>query len=1132
MTHKEFSVTNWCVENKTSVYLFSLIITLAGLAIYQNLPKALFPDIVVPTVLVTTIYPGNSPDDVENLITKEIEQELKSVKDVKRIKSNSIENFSAITVEFNTTVDVAIAKQRVTDAVDKAKAELPDDLDDDPAVAEVDFSEFPIMNINLAGNYDLAKLKEYAELLQDDIEEMPEITRVDIVGALNREIKVNVDLYRMQAAGITFGDISQAVSGANVNVSGGDINMEGVRRNLRVTGEFKDIETLRNIVVRSARGATVFLKEIAEVADGYEEKQDYARLDNRAVITLNVIKRSGENLILASDKIEEIIQQRERTTLPEGLNITVTGDQSESTRTQLNDLVNTVVLGFIFVVLILMFFMGTTNAIFVGLSVPLSFLMALLLMPVLGYTLNTIVIFAFLLGLGIVVDDAIVVIENAHRIFHDNKNVPIKQAVRMAAGEVFVPVFSGTLTTIAPFFPLLFWPGIVGEFMKYLPVTLIITLFASLFVAFVINPVFAVSFMKREDGGEVEKLSRLVRPLTILAVLAGIGYLLFGVGAGNFVVFILLLYLLNNYVFTPLINRFQAGPLPALKNGYRRLISFVIHGWRPVLFLGGTVLMLVLVIVLTAVRQPKIEFFPSGDPAFVYVYNKLPIGTDAAVTDSVTKVIEQRVYEVIGTKNPIVKSVISNVGIGAGDPQNPDRVVAPNKSKVTVAFVDLDQRIGVSTREIMEKIRAKMVGLPGSEISVEQEQSGPPTGKPIQVEIAGEDFDQLLRLQNQVKTAINQSGIQGIEELKSDLQLNKPEITIDIDREKAAREGISLAVAGTAIRTAVYGLEVSQYREAKDEYPITVRLRESDRNSAEKLLALNISYFDQATAGFRQIPLNAIAKAEYSTTFSTINRKNQERLVTLSSNVLTGYNANEIVGEINQLIGEIAMPVGYTVKMGGEQEDQQETSGFLSVAFGAALALIFLILVTQFNSVSKPLIILFTIVLSLIGVLLGFVLTGMTISIVMTGVGIIALAGIVVKNGIILIEFIDELRARGDHDLREAIIDGGATRLTPVILTAAAAVLGLIPLAIGLNVNFVTLFTRLDPELFIGGESTVFWGPLAWTIIFGLTFATFLTLIIVPTMYWLTERLKLKRKGGKVEDKQPVVRERTTAPAY
>lgn len=1115
MKFKEFKPTSWSVENKTTIYIIVFIVSIAGFLIYGRLPKEQFPDIVIPQFIVSTIYPGTSPEDMENLITKPIEKKLKSVSGIKKVKSQSIADVSVVTVEFNTNVKVAVAKQKVQDAVDKAQSDLPNDLDNDPMVQEVDFSEFPIMNINLSGNFSLDKLKKYAEVFQDEIESLPEITRVDIIGALNREIQINVDVYRMTAAGFTFRDIEGAVASENVNISGGELNVNNIRRTIRVTGEFKDVETIRNIVVRSAKGASILLRDIAEVEDSYAERQDFARLDGKSVITLNVIKRGGANLIAASDKIEEITKKLQEEKLPAGLNVTLTGDQSEKTRVQLNDLINSVILGFIFVVLVLMFFMGTTNAIFVGLAVPLSILLAFLFMPSLGYSLNVIVLFSFLLGLGIVVDDAIVVIENTHRILHQNKELSVYQAAKIAAGEVFLPVLAGTLTNVAPFFPLLFWPGIVGEFMKFLPVTLILTLFASLVVAFVMNPVFAISFMKREEEEGVQKQSwkSILKPLIILVPLTGLGYNL-GVGYGNFGVTIIVLYFLNTFVFVHMIHAFQHKALPAFMAVYKRFISYLIQGYRPYGALGVVVVIFVLVLGLFIASKPKVEFFPQGEPNFVYVYNQMPIGTDAHVTDSITKILESRVKEVLAPNMKYVNSVISNVGIGAGDPRNPDRVVAPHKSKVTVAFVGFEDRLGVSTSQILKDIREKLKGIPGTEITVEKEPAGPPVGKPIAIEIIGEDFDQLKDLEKKVKIEIQKAGVQGIEELKSDLVLNKPEIMVEIDRLKTTQQGISSAQVALEIRNALYGKEISKFRDSKEEYPIMLRLKSANRDEIEKLMNLNISYRDMNMGGaFRQVPISTLAKVRYQSTYSGINRKNQERVVTLSSNVLEGYNGNNVVAEIQKVVSKMDIPTGYVVKLGGEQEDQKETQDFLGVAFMMALGLIFLILVTQFNSVSKPFIIFGTVLLSLIGVLLGFALTHMTFSIVMTGVGIIALAGIVVKNGIILIEFTDELRNRG-YGLSRAIVEAASIRLTPVFLTAASAILGLIPLALGLNLNFGTLFSHGDPEFFLGGDSVVFWGPLAWTIIFGLSFSTFLTLIIVPALYYAIERIKYRLSGN------------------
>ncbi len=1100
---KELGFTKWCIKNSTSIYVITILICFAGFVAYNKTPKELFPDIVIPTVSIATIYPGASPQDIENLITKPIEKQLKSINGIKKISSNSVSDFSLVIAEFNTDQDPKVCKQRVSDAVDKAKKDLPNDLKDDPQVQEFDFSELPIMNINIAGDFPLDRIKNYSELLKDKIETLKEITRVDIVGGVEREIQVNVDMYRMNLSGVTFGDIEGALQRQNLNISGGELKIQDLRRNLRITGEFNKPTDIENIVVRSFTGTQVFIKDIAEVKDNFKEKQDFARLDDKAVLTLNVIKRSGENLINATDKIYQIIEDFKKNKFPEGITVKVTGDTSDNTRVQLHDLINTVILGFIFVVFVLMFFMGFTNAFFVGLAVPLSCLVAFLVMPVFDMSMNVIVLFSFLLALGIIVDDAIVVIENTHRIFNKYKDLTIQKAANLAAGEVFIPVLTGTLTTLMPFVPLLFWPGIIGKFMSNLPVTLIITLGASLFVAFVMNPVFAVSFMTRDETNKKSTLMSYKGSFIFLICTALVGYFGLGKGLGNFAILCIILILLYHFILERVIVLFQEKLWPVVINSYKKTLVLFIKGWRPVFIVLGVFAFLIISWVGYLSTNPPIETFPNGEPNFAFVYCKMPMGTDATVTDSVTKIIEERVLKTIGHNNPIVTSVISNVGLGAGDPDNPDRVATPHKSKVSVAFVRFAERNGKSTTEILKSLKDEFKhGIAGAEITVEKERNGPPVGKAINMEISGDDFDVLVNLSKQIKDEVESANIQGVDQLLSDFQISKPEIIIDIDEEKTQREGISVAQVAIEIRTALFGKEVSKFRDKNDDAPIQLRLREEDRNNVERMLNLNIAFMDMATQQFKQVPLSALTKVRYGNSISTINRKNQKRLINLSSDVNPGFNPNDVVAKIQTVVSQMDIPEGYEVDFTGELEQQKETMDFLSLAFGAALALMFLILVTQFNSVVKPFIIFSTVLFSLIGIALGFGIFKITLSVVMTGVGIFALAGIVVRNGILLLEFIDELRLRG-MEVSEAVVEGGATRLTPVILTAISAILGLIPLAVGLNMDFGTLLTEFDAKFYLGGDNVVFWGPLAWTIIFGLIVSTFLTLLIVPTMYML-----------------------------
>nr|MDQ3072682.1 efflux RND transporter permease subunit [Bacteroidota bacterium] len=858
-------------------------------------------------------------------------------------------------------------------------------------------------------------------------------------------------------------------------------------------------------------GAPIYLKDIAEVKLGHKERESYARLDGLPVITLNVIKRSGENLVEASDKVREIVRDMEENEFPKDLNIDITSDQSTQTRNTLNDLMNTIIIGFILVTIILMFFMGTVNALFVGLSVPISTFLAFIIMPAIGFALNMIVLFALLLALGIVVDDAIVVIENTHRIFH-NTRMSIIKAAKYAAGEVFIPVLAGTLTTLAPFVPLAFWPGIIGEFMFYLPITLILVLTASLVVAFFINPVFAVTFMKR--GDEPKKPRKMWFWLAGIEVIALLSYLMGNIGFGNFLQLLIILVLLNKYVFTGWIHAFQHKTLPAFMGRYDKVLRWMLRGWNPYLVLGSVFGLLILSIILTAVRAPKVVFFPEGDPNFIYTYISMPVGTGVEVTDSITRVVEERVRKVVGENNQDVESIISNVAIGAGDPMQSTGQAESHKGKVSVVFKEFVDRTGAASGTYLDKVREQVKDIPGAEITVEKEQNGPPTGKPINIEISGEDFTQLVRLSKAVKRYIDSMQIPGIEELKTDLQDQNPEITIDIDREHANREGISTGQIGMEIRTAIFGKEATTFKRDEDEFPVQIRYSEGTRNDIDALLGSKITYRDMNSGQIRQIPISSVAKVEYTTTYGGIKRKNLKRVITLSSNVTSGYNANEINNELRQAFASYPLPEGFEINQTGEQEEQEETAGFLQIALIVSFGLIFLILVAQFNSVSKPIIILTEIIFSVIGVLLGFAIFRMPISIVMTGVGIVALAGIVVKNGILLVEFTDELKARGSKTIN-SIVEAGRTRLSPVLLTATATVLGLIPLALGMNINFFTLFSEFKPDFYIGGESAAFWGPLAWTIIFGLTFATFLTLLVVPVMYLIAYRMKVwfKRKG-------------------
>ena len=1138
---KEFGPTSWSITNKTSIYLLMLFISLGGIFQFLTLPKEQFPEVVIPTMFVQTVYVGNSPKDIENLVTRPIEKQIKSISGVKinKFTSSSQQDFSLITVEFSTDVKTDLALQKVKDAVDKAKSELPNDLTQEPRVMEMNISDMPIMFVNISGNYNTVQLKKYADDLKDRLEGITQINRIDLVGAPEREFQINVDNYRMQSAGITFDDISAAIQRENLDLSGGLLEVGTMQRNLQLKGQLKNANDIANIIVRNTSGAPIYLKDVANIIDTIKTTASYARLDGKNVLTLNIIKRNGENLIATSDAVKAIVEDAKKSSLPKDLNVVISGDQSIRTRSSFTELVNSIVIGFILVLVVLMFFMGVTNAFFVALSVPLSMFVAFVFLPagdlVVGshITLNFMVLFALLFGLGIIVDDAIVVIENTHRIFVEGKGkLTATTSAKMAAGEVFIPVLAGTVTTLAPFFPLLFWPGIIGKFMVYLPAMLIFTLAASLVVAFIMNPVFAVDFMNHADDevNKDEKKSDIFKSKGFLIPVA-IGVLLDIIGftfLGNLLIFIMLTVVANKYFINSWITTFQTSTLPKLMDLYERILRRALSGWRPVKLLIATFVLLIVSFILLAINiatgRVGIEFFPKGDPNQVYVYLKLPSGSNVTYTDSVTRVLEAKVNKVLENdkvKNPLVESIISNVAVGAGDPMRGDRSNRSELGRIQINFVEFEKRDGKSTEPYLDRLRNELKGIPGAEISIAQESSGPPTDPPVNIEIQGEDFDKLIKTAVGLKNYLDAAQIGGVDELKMDVDLQNPELTLTIDRDRALIEGVSSAQVGMQIRTALFGKEVSKIKDGKEEYKIQLRNQVGQRNNLVDLLNMRLSFRDMAAGGMvKNIPISSLVKVEPTNTLGSVKRKNQKRLIQLSSNVLLdkGYTPTKVNAAIAQYISNYkGIADGVTVKQTGENEQQLETVAFLGKALIIALMLILFTLVLQFNSISKSVIILTEILFSIIGVFLGFSIFGMKVSGVMTGLGIVGLAGIVVKNGILVIEFADELRSRG-MKTREAVVQAGKTRIIPVMLTALAAILGFIPIAIGFNINFVTLFSELNPHIFFGGDNVAFWKPLSWTLIFGLIFAFFMTLFIVPGMYIIAERLRRPMRrhfGGK-----------------
>ena len=1131
---REFGLSTWSVNNATTVFVLVAIIIISGLYSYLTVPKESFPEVVVPEVFIGTPYPGNSPSNIEKLITRPLEKEIKTITGVDEITSTSIQGYSAVDVKFEFDVTSDEALRKVKDAVDRAKADpdFPDDLPADPDVFALNFSELlPVMNVNLSGDYSLDELKRYAEALEEKIEELPEISKVDIRGVMDKEVEVVVDYLRAEAMQVSFNDISGAIAQENITISGGDLLVDNFRRSVQVVGDFESMEDIENVIIKSENNAPIYLRDVASVHFVEQEKTSYAREYLKPVVSLDIIKRAGENLIAASNGINGIIADAKDDYLPENLTVSITNDQSDQTRTQVDELQNSIIFGVLLVVGVLLFFLGLRNALFVGVAIPLSMFMSFMILSALGITFNVMVLFSLVLALGMLVDNGIVVVENIYRLMDEGKSSIV--AAKQGVGEVAWPIIASTATTLAAFLPLAIWPGLIGEFMKYLPITLMIVLSSSLFVALVINPVLTAAFMRVGEDGVSKK--RAHRVTISLIVFGGIFLALGATAFGNILMIAGLLTITNAYVLNPGTLLFQNRFLPRLEEGYERFLRYALAGRRPWAFFFGTAGLMVVAFVLLGAFPPKVEFFPSNEPQYLNIFITKPIGTDIEETNRITREIESLVLEVMNEErfqrpNPetgemeayIANSIIGQVGNGTSDPQEgPSLGNTPHKARIAVNFVKFQERRGQSTRDVLRSVRERLSGYPDAEIIVTKNSDGPPQGPPINIEIRGDDYDDVLVTANSMRQYLRELDFEGVEELKIDVDKRKPELPITIDREKARRYGLSTQNIGYTIRTALFGREVSTFKDGEDDYPINVRFEESSRNNVDALMNQKVIFRSASDGQIKEVPISAVATADRSTTFSSVKRKDLDRVITLSSNVLEGANANEIVLEMQESLKEFNAPRGVEFAFTGQQEEQAKELAFLSQALLVALFLIILIIVAQFNSITTPFIIGFSVFFSLIGVLLGLVIFQMDFVIIMTMIGIISLAGVVVNNAIVLIDYTDLMRERkrkelgtGDHlafsEVEESIVQGGRTRLRPVLLTAITTILGLLPLAIGLNIDFVTLVTEYDPHIYIGGDNNVFWKPMSWAIIYGLTFATFLTLIIVPVMYWWINRMLYK----------------------
>ncbi|EZH71430.1 copper transporter [Aquimarina atlantica] len=1146
---KEFRLSSWAINNPTTIYVMIGIFLILGLSAYFSMPRENFPEINETKIYISVPYPGNTAEDIERLIIDPLEDKLKNVSNVVEILSTSQEDYGIITVEFDEELSVPAAKQKVKDEVDSEKAneDWPtfNGAKVEPNVFDLSISEeTPIMNINISGDYPVEKLKEFAEYLEDEIEDLSEIKKAEIRGAQEKEVEVAVDIYKMMAAKVSFDNVINAIRNGNMTMSAGNMIASGQRRTIRILGEIERPSQLDDFVVKSQNGA-VYLRDIAKVSFKEEDKTTYAREFGHNVVMLDVMKRSGKNMIEAVEKINVILDDAAENIFPKDLEITVANDQSEKTNNQVSDLVNNIIFGIILVVGVLMFFLGFRNALFVGFAIPMSMFMSFMILSALGYTMNTMILFALIMGLGMLVDNGIVVVENVYRLMEEEGMSRI-QAAKKGIGEIAYPIIISTATTIAAFIPLGMWPGVMGQFMIYFPITLSVVLGSSLFVAIFINSMLVSQFM--EIGEKTLTVKQLIR-LSIILGGIGIFILIFGGavrGLGSLMIFTAAMFWVYKYVLKKGANFFQKRILAWLENQYQRFLSSALRGWRAYGFVFGTFMLLFIVFAMFGAsigsQRTKVEFFPDNKPNQIVVYIEYPQGTDIDKTNAITKEIEQRVYAVVNDAeyiegkehNFLVESAVSQVGEGAGNPQTDggSNAEMPHKAKITATMREFKYRKGKDSEVLRSKVQEALKGIyPGVAISVEKDPVGPPAGYPINIEIEGPDYDELINIAEQMRNFINEKNIPGIEELKIDVNKGKPAMQVVVDREKAGELGVAAGQVGNQLRRSIFGEKAGVYKKEGEDYDIYVRFNEDNRYNTSALFNQNITFRDQASGQLKEIPVSAVASQRNTSSFSAIKHKDTKRVVTVYSGLQPGFtDAGAIVSQIQtEMASFIELPRGVKIDYTGQIEEQGKQMAFLMGAFFSGLGLIMLILIFQFSSISKPTIIMIAIFLSFIGVFGGILVTGASFVIMMTMMGIISLAGIVVNNGVVLLDYTQLLIDRKkvelgvlekellpNEEVMKIIIKGGKARLRPVLLTAITTVLGLIPLAIGFNIDFFSLFSSFDPKIYLGGDNVIFWGPLAWAVIYGLIIATFLTLIIVPCLFFIIHRIKVRFSKKKV----------------
>ncbi|WKZ68314.1 MAG: efflux RND transporter permease subunit [Melioribacteraceae bacterium] len=1096
-------ITDVSIDNRTSIFILVFIIIIFGITSYNSLPREASPDVQIPLVIVSTPYFGVSPEDIESLITQPIEKEISTISEVKELRSASFEGFSLIQAEFQSGFDIDEALQKIRDKVQKAESELPDDVEK-PEIIEINFSEFPIMTYNISGPYGLVKLKDIADDLKDEIENINGVLEVKISGGLEREVKVDVDANKLMHYNLRFDDIIEAIQNENRTIPGGSIDLATKSFLVRVPGEFDKPYIIQDLIAKMHEGKPIYIRDVAEVSYSFKDRTTYARVNGVDAVTLNISKRVGANIIEIADKVKEVIANA-KSSYPDGLNFNLTVDFSKDIKESNRNLENNIFSGLVLVLIVLLFFLGIRNALFVAIAIPLSMLISFTLLSAFGFTLNFIVLFSLILALGMLVDNAIVVIENIYKFLEEGYD--LIRAAKTATAEVAWPITTSTLTTVLAFLPMTFWPGVVGDFMFYLPITVIITLTSSLFVALIINPVFASKFMKVENPNDKADtlLKKLILPLNKLthffvdvALPVVIRYyekfLKSAVGKERdknqkvnkrnwfgILATIILIMITNAAVETPEIPNVLVLIISTLLG-----VGIIYLFLNPRLkIISGTILLLIIISLVYREFDHGVEFFPNIDPPRVYVNIESPTGTNIDMSNRIAKSVEQELKQFAEVD---VKDYVANVG-SSNNPFDGGSST-PNKSTITVQYIDYDLR-SQSSKITTDQIREAISKIPGAEYDIQQEAAGPPVGKPVNIEISGDDFTMLGVLADQVKDQIKE--ILGVVDIQDDYDAGRPEVRVIINREKAALLDMNTSIIANSIRTAINGFEASNYRVNEDEYDITVRLKEDQRNSIDALNSLRIIYNDKK-GNTLDVPLSSVAEISRDRGPGSIRRVDLKRVVTVSSNVKEGFNQNEVLDNVKAKLASFNLPQDYKIDYTGQNEEQEKAQEFLGRAFMIALLSIFLVLVIQFNSLSQPLIIMAAVIISLIGVLIGLTLFGMAFGIIMTGIGVISLAGVIVNNNIVLIDYVNILRNRG-LSVTDSVIRAGLRRFRPVTLTAITTILGLIPLTFGFGFDLYTLSFQS------GGTDAEFWRQMGVAVIFGLLFGTVLTLIIVPVIY-------------------------------